>query len=110
MVESIREALNVGKSILKNYNMDEREARLLLALSMDISTDELIKFDKCDDKQYSRYLDYIKRRVSGEPFAYIAGHKEFMKLNFVVTPDVLIPRDDTEILVLEAIKQNKKRI
>ena len=110
MVESIREALNAGRSILKNNNIDEREARLLLALSMNISTDELIKFDMCDDKQYSRYLDYINRRVSGEPFAYIAGHKEFMKLNFVVTPDVLIPREDTEILVLEAIKQNKKRI
>ena len=92
MVESIREALNVGKSILKNNNMDEREARLLLALSMDISTDELIKFDKCDDKQYSRYLDYIKRRVSGEPFAYIACHKKFMKLNFFCYSRCLNPK------------------
>ena len=36
MVESIREALNVGKSILKNNNMDEREARLLLFLQMNL--------------------------------------------------------------------------
>lgn len=110
MVENIRDALDVGRSILKRNDIDEREARLLLALSMDISTDEIIKFDVCDDKQYSRYLEYIKRRVSGEPFAYIAERKEFMKLNFFVNPDVLIPREDTEILVLEAIKQNKKRI
>jgi len=50
-----------------------------------------------------RYREYIKRRISGEPLAYIVGCKEFMSLNFKVSPDVLIPRPDTEILVETAL-------
>ena len=48
--------------------------------------------------------EVIKRRVSGEPSAYITGNKEFMSLKFYVTPDVLIPRPDTEVLVEEVIR------
>lgn len=49
------------------------------------------------------YREYIKRRIKGEPLAYITGNKEFMSLNFNVCPDVLIPRPDTEILVEAAL-------
>lgn len=49
------------------------------------------------------YRDLIKRRVSGEPVAYITGSKEFMSLPFKVSPAVLIPRPDTEVLVEAAI-------
>ena len=49
------------------------------------------------------YRAYIKRRIAGEPLAYITGYKEFMSLNFKVSPEVLIPRPDTEILVETAI-------
>lgn len=110
MVKSINEALKVGKTILEKNNIEIREARLLLALAMHISHSELIRYNVCDDEEYITYLKYVERRVNGEPFAYIAGEKEFMKLSFIVTPDVLIPREDTEILVIESIKQNKKKI
>lgn len=49
------------------------------------------------------YRQCIKRRTAGEPTAYITGHKEFMSLDFIVNPAVLIPRPDTEILVEAAI-------
>jgi len=49
------------------------------------------------------YREYIKRRTIGEPLAYIVGQKEFMSLVFKVSPDVLIPRPDTEILVETAL-------
>ncbi len=49
------------------------------------------------------YRAFIKRRIDGEPVAYISGHKEFMSLDFKVSPAVLIPRPDTEILVETAI-------
>lgn len=52
----------------------------------------------------STYKDFIRRRISGEPIAYITGHKEFMSLDFKVCPEVLIPRPDTELLVETAIK------
>ena len=49
------------------------------------------------------FRHYIKRRVNGEPLAYITGHREFMSLDFTVNPAVLIPRPDTEILVESVI-------
>jgi len=49
------------------------------------------------------YRAYIKRRSVGEPLAYITGQREFMSLSFRVSPDVLIPRPDTEVLVETAL-------
>ncbi|HPT68823.1 MAG TPA: peptide chain release factor N(5)-glutamine methyltransferase [Syntrophomonas sp.] len=53
------------------------------------------------------YKEYIKRRTKSEPIAYITGHKEFMSLDFEVSPQVLIPRPDTELLVETAIKATR---
>ena len=52
-----------------------------------------------------RYIKNVKRLILGEPLQYITGIQEFMKLNFLVTKDVLIPRPDTEILVEEVIRK-----
>jgi len=51
--------------------------------------------------QRARMRELIHRRSSGEPVAYLVGHREFYSLDFIVTPDVLIPRPETETLVLE---------
>lgn len=59
--------------------------------------------------QYSKFRRYIKRRKSGEPVAYITGHKEFYGLDFKVNKNVLIPRPETEILVEEVINYVKNR-
>ncbi|MCA1618658.1 MAG: peptide chain release factor N(5)-glutamine methyltransferase [Acidobacteria bacterium] len=48
--------------------------------------------------------DAVARRAAGEPFQYIAGRQEFYGLDFVVTPDVLIPRPETELLVETALE------
>jgi release factor glutamine methyltransferase len=49
------------------------------------------------------FRDAVARRASGEPFQYIAGRQEFYGLEFEVTPDVLIPRPETELLVETAL-------
>ena len=54
--------------------------------------------------ELSSFREIVKRRGSREPLQYITGHQEFWSLDFKVTPDVLIPRPDTEILVEEALK------
>jgi release factor glutamine methyltransferase len=51
------------------------------------------------------YLEWIRRRAGGEPYAYITGQREFMGLDFYVTPDVLIPRPETELLVETVVKE-----
>jgi release factor glutamine methyltransferase len=56
------------------------------------------------EEQQVRYEEMVRRRLSGEPIQYIAGETEFYGLPFRVTPDVLIPRPETEHLVEQAIQ------
>lgn len=66
--------------------------------------------EQLDDELLSGYQNLIERRASGEPLQYITGHQQFFGLEFEVTPDVLIPRPETEIIVEETIRlveQNK---
>lgn len=57
------------------------------------------------DDQRARYLELLARRRAGEPVAYLTGEREFCSLEFRVTPDVLIPRPETELLVERAIEE-----
>ena len=57
-----------------------------------------------DDALRERFEALVGRRVTGEPSAYITGEREFYGLAFDVTPDVLIPRPETELLVGTAVK------
>lgn len=56
-----------------------------------------------DVDQLQKIESLMSRRLNGEPIAYILGHKEFWSLDFLVTPDVLIPRPETELLVEQAL-------
>ena len=60
-------------------------------------------------EELAAYREMIRQRVDHVPVAYILGEKEFMGLTFAVTPDTLVPRPDTEILVQAAIERLKKR-
>ena len=51
-----------------------------------------------------QFFDLVRRRAGGEPAQYITGHQEFFGLDLAVTPDVLIPRPETEFLVEQAIR------
>jgi len=56
------------------------------------------------DQELAEYRELIKRRLAGEPVAYLVGQREFFSLPLHVTPAVLIPRPETELLVEEALR------
>ena len=105
---TIKELLNQGTIMLKNEDVDgpKNKARAILQYTLKKSKEYTIIYDtkEVTQKQRDEYVKNIKRLISGELLQYITGIQEFMKINFVVTKDVLIPQPDTEILVEEAIK------
>lgn len=87
---------------IEGFNL---EAKLLVARASGKTLPQLLRDMNLytTDKVENAVKDYTSRRLKGEPVAYITGLWEFYGLPIVVTPDVLIPRMDTEILV-EAAK------
>jgi release factor glutamine methyltransferase len=59
--------------------------------------------DVPDDAAHRRYTEMIERRARGEPLAYIVGYKDFWSLRLAVSPAVLVPRPETELLVERAL-------
>ena len=105
---TIKELLNQGIIMLKNEDIDgpKNKARAILQHTLKKSKEYTIIYDKNEvtKEQRDNFVKNIKRLISGEPLQYITGVQEFMKLNFIVNKDVLIPQPDTEILVEEVIK------
>jgi len=60
------------------------------------------------ETEFSHYQQFLQRRLSGEPIAYILGEREFFGLALRVTPATLIPRPDTELLVELALQKLPK--
>ena len=81
------------------------DAELLLAKALGLRRLDLyLQFDRSlTDEELSSFRVLVARRAHGEPVAYLVGHKEFMALDFEVTPAVLVPNPDTEVLVQRAV-------
>jgi release factor glutamine methyltransferase len=93
-----------GRSIaqvLASSPLDQLETRILLGHALHLSRVQLITRSEqfLDDDAAARLAALLERRLAGEPIAYLTGEREFYGLAFRVTPDVLIPRPDTELLV-----------
>jgi release factor glutamine methyltransferase len=79
------------------------DAELLMALVLNVSRSDLLLRHMADSAP-EEFSTLLVRRLNHEPVAYILGHQDFFGLNFLVTPDVLIPRGDSEVLVEVALK------
>ena len=81
------------------------DAEVLLSYCLGFSKTALLlkrDYEVPSDKE-AWLCDATNRRATGLPIAYITGHKEFYGYDFIVSPDVLIPKPDTEILVERAV-------
>ncbi len=90
------ETPRLDAEVLLSHLLGEKRIYLYVHFDQPLTADEL-----------ARYREMVKRRTSGEPVAYICGEKEFMGLPFKVSPSVLVPQPDTEILVEAAIERLK---
>ena len=103
-----------GSQTLKENNIcsHELDAQILLSDIMKTEREYLIVNNKMSipDKITKKYHLAIKRRIKGEPVAYITGKKEFWSKNFVVNYSTLVPRPETELLIYKVIDffKNKK--
>lgn len=92
-------------SLKEALNLDERAARLeiqvLLCHALNVPRSHLVSHDRdfLNPQQEKAYRALLTLRLGGEPIAYIVGKREFYGLEFKVTPAVLIPRPETELLV-----------
>jgi release factor glutamine methyltransferase len=104
---TVRRVLDWTTGHLKEHGSDtpRLDAEILLAHARGCKRIELYtRFDEpLTDAQRAVMRDLAKRRAKLEPVAYLVGHREFFSLDFRVTPDVLIPRPDTETLVVELL-------
>jgi release factor glutamine methyltransferase len=81
------------------------DAEVMLAGTLGVRRIDLyLQFDRpLSETELTVYRAQVARRAHGEPVAYVVGHKEFMALDFEVTPAVLVPNPDTEVLVQLAV-------
>ncbi len=108
---TLKEALTFGKDLLKQTGIEEYEtdAWLLLEGACKCTrNDYYLRGEKpLTKEQEALWKDYLEKRIKRIPVQHILGIQDFMGLTFQVTPDVLCPRQDTEVLVEEALKYLK---
>ena len=110
---TVNEIYQSGLKLLENNNIEnsrfEAQSLLQKAFSLDRVGFIMHKTDKADENCSHNFLKFIEKRISGEPLQYILGEWSFMGFDFKVGRGVLIPRDDTEVVVNLCIDFLKNR-
>jgi len=105
---TVLEVLKLASDHLQKRGSDSArlDAEVLLAHALGLRRLDLyLKFDRpLSEPEVTNYRELVAKRAKGQPVAYLVGHKEFMGLDFVVTPAVLVPNPDTEVLVQRAVE------
>lgn len=98
-LRTISDAPNLDADRILLHVLNKQDASYLIAHSNEIISEQNLQ----------TILDMVEKRKTGMPLAYILGHADFYGRTFIVTPNVLVPRPDTELLIdraLEYVKNN----
>ncbi len=111
-MKTIQEVLRLSTEFLekKKVEIPKRSAEELLAACLQCKRLDLyLQFDRpLEESELASYRELLKRRAEGEPIAYVLGQVAFYGLQLKVSPHVLIPRQETEILLSEIVQEYKK--
>jgi len=104
-VKTIAQLLQWAVKQLTDSESPKLDAEVMLCFLLEKDRSYLFTWDDkvIDDDVISRFSALITRRQAGEPVAHILGYREFWSLELEVSPDTLIPRPDTEVLVEQAL-------
>ena len=109
---TLKQVLLKGMEILKNANIEAPVVDSGAILCQIVGCDRTFLYSHSDDivdtDVKEKFFELLYRRSSGMPIQYITGRQKFMSLEFEVGPEVLIPRQDTEILVETVISICKR--
>ena len=105
---TISGALDWGTRVLRERGIESPRLNAELLLRKVLEIDQ-VQVYLCSDRiltqrQFTSYKSLINKRIKGEPVQYILGSREFWSLDLRITPEVLIPRPETELLVEETLK------
>ena len=104
----ISQALNIGTKFLIKNNIKSPSLDSEILMSKTIRKDKkfiiLNSNQKLEEESFQYFKNLIKQRSSGKPIAYLTGNKSFWNYEFKTSPDVLIPRPDTELIIDEVLK------
>ncbi len=98
----VRQAIRAAARQLMVSETPRLDAELLMAHALEVDRDDLL-LRRLDDPAPEAFAALLGRRAAGEPVAYIVGHRDFWTIRLGVTPDVLIPRADSETLIEAAV-------
>ena len=109
---NIAQATHEAARLLQESGVPEARREAVSLLVHALACDHAYLIAHADEtlapEQVARFRDSVERRASGEPLQYITGRQEFFRLDFEVTPDVLIPRPETELLIETALELLKE--
>lgn len=105
-IMTIKHLLDFATRRLSGVPAGRYEAEILLCFALEVSRSFLYANPEMEipARRQQDFVQLIRRRVRGEPIAYITGHRSFWSLELEVSPDVLIPRPETELVVETALE------
>lgn len=109
-MSTLQELFSKGKSLLKDLPHPALEAKLLLLECTSLQAEQFYSFpeNKLSRAKERRFYKLVRKRLTGFPLPYITGVKEFWSIPFRVSPGVLIPRPETELIVEKVLELSQR--